>query len=189
MKLCFAIALCALSAAASAQEFKLGSKVSDFTVTDLHGAPVSYSALKGDTTVVIFIATRCPVSNAYNDRMNSVYDDYAAKGVKFVFINANSNEPPGEVAEHASQHGFHFAVYKDQGDLVADRFGAQVTPEAFVMDSTGTIRYHGYVDDAMRGPVHYQGLRLALDAVLAGKPVAKAQTKAFGCSIKRKHTS
>jgi len=188
MKISLAIALFALSTTAFAQEFKLGAKVTDFTVSDLQGAPVSYSTLKGDTTVVIFIATRCPVSNAYNDRMNAVYNDYAAKGVKFVFINANTNEPLSEVAEHAKEH-LHFAVYKDQDDLVADRFGAQVTPEAFVMDRSGTIRYHGYVDDAMHGPVHNQGLRLAIDAVMAGQPVAKAETKAFGCSIKRQHTS
>jgi peroxiredoxin len=190
MKRWLAIALFVFSAAACAQEFKLGAKVSDFTVADLQGTPVSYAALKGDTTVVIFIATRCPVSNAYNERMKAVYNDYAPKGVKFVFINANSNEPLSEVAQHAKEHGFPFAVYKDPGDLVADRFGAQVTPEAFVMDSSGTIRYHGSVDDSQaESRVHSQRLRLALDAVLAGQTVAKAETKAFGCSIKRKGAS
>jgi peroxiredoxin len=173
-----------------AQTFRVGSQVGDFTVTDLTGGSVHYSALQGDTTVVIFVATRCPVSNSYNDRMNAIYDDYSRRGVKFIFINANSTEPPEEVARHAREHGFHFTVYKDEGAIVADMFGAQVTPEAFVMDSSGTIRYHGYVDDSMNAArVHTQGLRLALDAVMAGQPVQNAQTKAFGCSIKRNHTS
>jgi peroxiredoxin len=179
-----------LAGAAFAQQFKLGSQVSDFTVMDLKGAPMTYASLKGGTTVVIFIATRCPVSNSYNQRMNAIYDDYSRKGVKFVFINSNGNEPASEVAQHAREHGLHFAVYKDPGNVVADRFGATVTPEAFVMDAGGTIRYHGYVDDSMNpSRVHNQGLRRALDAVLAGAPPPQAETKAFGCSIKRKHTS
>src|SRR5579864_4921002 len=88
------------------QEFRVGSPVSDFQVLDLQGASHSFASLKGDTTVVVFIATRCPVSNAYNQRMQALYNDYSAKGVKFVFVNANFNEPMREVAEHARQVGF-----------------------------------------------------------------------------------
>jgi cytochrome oxidase Cu insertion factor (SCO1/SenC/PrrC family) len=172
------------AAAAFGQEFKLGSKVGNFNLTDLNGQTVNFSALKGNTTVVLFVATKCPISNAYNERMSSLYNDYAAKGVKFVFINSNHNEPAGEVAEHARQHAFPFTVYK--GNAVADRFGAQVTPEAFVLDSAGIIRYHGYIDDAQNpARIQKQGLRLALDAVMAGKSVESAETKAFGCTIKR----
>ena len=69
---------------------------------------MTYASLKGRTTVVIFVAARCPVSNSYNDRMNAIYDDYSRKGVKFVFINANHNEAASEVAQHAKGHGLHF---------------------------------------------------------------------------------
>ncbi len=175
-----------LAAVANGQDFKLGSKVSDFTLTDTKGIPVSYATLKGNVTVVTFIATKCPISNAYNERMKSVYQDYSAKGVRFIFINSNSSEPAAEVAEHAQTHGFTFAVYKDPDNAVADRFGAQVTPESFVIDSNGVIRYHGYIDDSRNADrIQKQGLRLALDAVLAGKQVETAETKAFGCTIKR----
>jgi hypothetical protein len=55
-----------------------------------------------------------------------------------------------------------------------------------VIDSTGTLVYHGQIDDSRNEQrVQQQGLRMALDAVLAGKPVGVAETKAFGCSIKR----
>lgn len=176
-----------LAASAFAQEFKLGSPAGDFELQDLKGNPVKYSALKGDVTVVMFMGTQCPISNGYNDRMKAVYRDYAGKGVHFIFINANNNEPAAQVEEHAKAHGFTFAVYKDQNNVVADLFGAQVTPEAFVMDSAGIIRYHGYIDDSLNeARVHNQGLRLALDAVLAGKLVTSAETKAFGCTIKRR---
>ena len=96
--------------------------------------------------------------------MAALYKDYTAKGVKFVFINSNSSEPAAEVAEHAKAH-FPFAVYKDDGIVVADRFGAQVTPESFVIDNGGVIRYHGSIDDQQtESRVQFQGLRQALDS-------------------------
>ena len=183
------LALCAWTFAVPllAQEFKLGSTVADFQIADLQGNPIQYSTLKGDTTVVMFISTTCPISNAYNERIKTLYNDYAAKGVHFVFINANTNEPAVEVAAHAKAHGFPFAVYKDQGNATADRFGAQVTPESFVIDNARVIRYHGYIDDAQNeARVRNHGLRKALDAVLAGKPLTSTETKAFGCTIKRR---
>lgn len=168
------------------QEFHVGGKISDFSITGGNGAAVSFASLRGDTTVVIFVSTRCPVSNGYNDRMRALYDDYSAKGVKFVFINANVNEPLDEVAQHAKQHSFTFPVYKDSENKVSDRFGATVTPETFVIDRSGTIRYHGYIDDSLNpAGIHKQGLRMALDAVLAGNDVPVTETRAFGCTIKR----
>ncbi len=68
------------------QEFKLGSKVGDFTLYDLKGNPVQLSSLKGDVTVLMFIATQCPVSNAYNERMKAVYNDYSAKNPSEAFF-------------------------------------------------------------------------------------------------------
>ena len=182
----FLLGFVACAALLPGQEFKLGSKVDDFTIRNLKGGDVRFSALRGDVTVVTFISTQCPVSNSYNDRMKALYTDYTPKGVKFVFLNANRTETPTEVAEHASKHGFPFPVYKDENNLVADRFGAQVTPEAFVIDKAGILRYHGSIDDSMiQAKVEDQRLRKALDSVLAGQPVAAARTKAFGCTIKR----
>jgi peroxiredoxin len=171
---------------AMAQDYKLGANVGDFTVQDLKGAPVAFNQVKGDLTVVIFIATQCPVSNAYNERMKSLYTDYTPKGVHFLFVNANTTEPAADVALHAQSHAFPFPVYKDDGNVVADRFGAQATPEVYVMDKAGTMRYHGSIDDSQEeARIQNQWLRKALDAQLAGQPVEKSQTKAFGCSIKR----
>ncbi|HYL77087.1 MAG TPA: redoxin domain-containing protein [Bryobacteraceae bacterium] len=169
-----------------AQEFKVGSKVADFQVQDLDGKAVAFSALRGPVTVVTFISTQCPVSNGYNQRMNSLFNDYSSKNVKFIFVNANQNERADEVRRHAKQVGFVFPVYKDANNVVADRFGAEVTPENYVIDSSGVLRYHGSIDDSQNeARIRTRGLRLALDAVLAGKPVEITETKAFGCSIKR----
>lgn len=173
------------------QDFRLGSPVGDFTVNDLNGNQVKFSDLKGNVTVLMFIATQCPVSNAYNERMKALHNDYASRGVKFVAINSNNTEPAAEVGTHAASNGFGFAVYKDPSNVVADKFGAQVTPETFVIDKAGVILYHGSIDDSQNpANIKTQGLRLALDAVLGGQAVAKAETKAFGCTIKRaKRTS
>jgi peroxiredoxin len=186
MKTAFAICLTLVPGILRAQEFKLGSPVSDFQVRDLDGKPVAFSSLKGPVTVVTFIATQCPVSNSYNQRMTDLYKNYTPKNVKFIFVNANRSEPASEVRDHARRVGFPFAVYKDPDNVLADRFDAQVTPESFVIDSSGIIRYHGSIDDNMNeGRVRTQRLRAALDALLAGKPVPSTETKAFGCTIKR----
>ena len=178
--------LALLSLSIAAQDFKLGGKAGDFKLQDLDGKAVAFTDLKGPVTVVTFISTICPISNAYDDRMNAVYKDYSAKGVKFIFVNANSNESASDVRQHAKDVGFEFPVYKDPRNLAADRFGASVTPESYVIDSGGVIRYHGQIDDNRNAArARTQGLRMALDAVLAGKPVALQETKAFGCTIKR----
>lgn len=169
-----------------AQDFQVGSKVTDFELQDLDGKAAAFSSLKGTVTVVTFISTVCPISNAYNQRMNSLYSEYSAKGVKFIFANANQSEPAANVRAHAKSAGFVFPVYKDAKNVAADKFGAEVTPESYVIDGSGILRYHGAIDDSQNeARVKTQGLRTALDAVLAGKPVEQTQTKAFGCSIKR----
>lgn len=170
----------------SGQEFRVGSQLTDFPLTQLDGSPTKYSNLKGDVTLIMFISVQCPVSNSYNDRMKALYQDYATKGVKFIVINANRTEAPEAVVEHSKAHEFRFPVYKDANNVVADKFGATVTPETYVIDSSGTIRYHGSIDDSQNpSRVTTQRLRLALDAVLAGKQPPQSETKAFGCSIKR----
>lgn len=170
----------------SAQEFRLGSTVTDFSVRDLAGAETSFAQLKGSLTVVAFISITCPISIAFNDRMNALYQEYRAKGVHFVFVDSNANEPAGDIIAHAKSAGFNFPIYKDPDNRAADSFGAMATPETFVVDAAGVVRYHGYIDDSPNpARVRVHGLKSALDAILVGKEVASPETKAFGCSIKR----
>ena len=144
------------------------------------------AAFGQDITVVVFISTVCPVSNSYNLRMKDIYQDYAPKGVKFEFLNANQSESQADVEDHARRVGFPFQVMKDANNLMADRLGAEYTPESFVIDREGAVRYHGRIDDAQNpARVRQNSLRLAIDAVLAGSDVPAPETKAFGCTIKR----
>lgn len=165
----------------------IGTMIDDFTLPDADGASHSLASLKGKNgTVVIFIATKCPVSNAYNDRMEKVFEDYQAKGVNVVGINANSTEPAAEVKAHAAEKGLKFTILKDDGNKIADRLGASATPEAYLLDAKGKLVYHGRIDNS-RDPagIASSDLRDALNEVLAGKPVTKTEAKAFGCTIKR----
>jgi peroxiredoxin len=140
----------------------------------------------GKATVVMFISTRCPYSNAYVGRMKALASKYAPKGVSFVGIDADQNEPVSEVASYSKSKGFPFPVLEDRGAKAADAYDAHVTPETYVINSHGTLVYHGRIDNDMDpANVHTHDLANAIDETLAGKPVAKAQTKAFGCSIKR----
>jgi alkyl hydroperoxide reductase subunit AhpC len=144
------------------------------------------AAFAQDVTVVVFLSTVCPVSNSYNLRMKELYRDYAPKGVKFQFLNANQNESQVEVEDHARSVGFPFPVMKDANNVIADRLGAEYTPESFVIDREGAVRYRGRIDDAQNpARVRQSSLRLAIDAVLAGRDAPTPETKAFGCTIKR----
>jgi peroxiredoxin len=169
---------------------KVGSTAPDFTLpAAADGRPVALKELlgKGKAVAVLFVATKCPVSNAYNERMAALGKEYAARGVAFVGVNSNKAEPAPEVAQHAAAHGFGFPVVKDEGNKVADLYGAAKTPEVFVLDPKGTLLYHGRIDENADDPkaVRSPDLRNALDAILAGKGVPVAETKAFGCTIKR----
>jgi len=185
-----ALAAGLLAAPVRAADLRIGAPAPDFTLpAAIDGKPLALQGLlsKNRGVAVLFIATKCPVSNAYNERMAALAKAYTAKGIAFVGINSNKAEPAAETAEHAKKHGFDFFVVKDPGNKVADAYGAQKTPEVFLLDAAGKLIYHGRIDEnqddasAVRSP----DFRNALDALLAGKPVPVAETKAFGCTIKR----
>jgi peroxiredoxin len=184
----FASSLAAPAVRAAA--LKIGAPAPDFTLPAAsEGKAVALKDLlaKSKAVAVVFVATKCPVSNAYNERMAALGKEYAAKGIPLVGINSNKTEPAAEVKEHAQKHGFTFPVLKDDGNRIADAYGATHTPEVFVLDPKGNLLYHGRIDENQDDPqgVKSPDLRNALDAVLAGRPVPVAETKAFGCSIKR----
>ncbi|MGH9866725.1 MAG: thioredoxin family protein [Candidatus Polarisedimenticolia bacterium] len=181
------LAAAAVFAAEVPQAIAVGKPAPDFTLPGSDGSTHALSDLRSSKgVVIIFVSTRCPVSNAYNERMARLADTYSSKGIRFVGINANKAEQPEEIADHARKHQWSFPVLKDAGNKVADLYGATVTPEAFVVDPSGVVRYHGRIDDSQDAPaVKARDLDEALDALLAGREVAKKEAKAFGCSIKR----
>ena len=172
-------------------KIKVGEKMADFTLPDVNGQPHRLYEFEGKKAVaVIFIATRCPYCNAFNHVMASLAHEYESRGVAVIGINANRTEPVTEVAEHARTHGLDFLVLKDEGNQIADRLGASVTPEVFLLDSQWTLRYHGALGNSHQpttnpDKTNADEFRPALENVLVGKPADVAETKAFGCTIKR----
>jgi peroxiredoxin len=165
----------------------IGATIADFTIPDTDGKDHSLTSLKGKNgTVLIFIAVQCPVSNAYNERMEKLAQDYKARGISVVGINANSSEAADAVKAHAVAHHLTFIILKDNGNKIADSLGATKTPEAYFLDAGNKLVYHGRIDNSKdTTQIASSELRDALDATLSGKPVAKTTAAAFGCSIKR----
>jgi len=161
--------------------------VEDFTLNNYDGKSYTLSDSKDAKAIVImFISARCPVSNAYNERMAKLYDDYSSKDVAFLAINSNKAENSEECGEHADENDFKFPVLKDPNNKIADKYDAQVTPEIYVVNTKRELLYHGRIDNSQREDnVENQDLRKALDEILDGDEVSVTETKAFGCTIKR----
>jgi peroxiredoxin len=186
MVLVFVIAGAALAGEIPAPP-AIGSTIDEFSLPDVDGTEHSLKSLAGKNgTVLIFIAVQCPVSNAYNERMEKLAEDYKAKGIAVIGINANVSEDAAAVKAHAAEHKLAFTILKDPGNKIADKLGASVTPEAYFLDPNNKLLYHGRIDNS-RNPARIEtsDLRNALDAAVGGKSIEKTEAKAFGCTIKR----
>ena len=155
------------------------------------GKPVALADFKDKkAVVVVFLGTQCPINNAYLPRLAELAKEYEGKGVQFLGVNSNRNDTPAAVAEHARKNEISFPVLKDSRNKVCDLLGAKRTPEVVVLDAQGNVKYRGRIDDQVgydhrRAKPGKQELVDALDAVLAAKPVAVAQTEVAGCLISR----
>jgi peroxiredoxin len=165
----------------------IGATIEDFTLPDVTGTERSLKSLAGKKgTVLLFIAVQCPVSNAYNERMEKLAQDYNAKGIAVIGINSNVKEDTAAIKGHAAEHKLTFPILKDPANKIADKLGAMVTPEAYFLDASNNLIYHGRIDNSRNGDnIESTDLRNAVDAALAGKAIEKTEAKAFGCTIKR----
>jgi peroxiredoxin len=165
----------------------IGATIADFTLPDASGKEHTLTSLAGKKgSVLIFMAVQCPVSNAYNERMEKLAQDYKAKGINVIGINSNVAESADAVKAHAAEKNLTFTILKDAGNKIADRLGASVTPEAYFLDASNKLLYRGRIDNSKNVEgVTSSELRDAIEATLAGKPIAKTTANAFGCTIKR----
>ena len=170
-----------------AGDFAVGTTLENFSLPDTAGKARSFNELKGKNgAVVVFLSAQCPVVKAYNERINKVAADYAAKGITFIGINSNSTESLDWVKSDATEVGYKFPLLIDKGNVLADKLGATVTPEVYYFDAKNVLKYHGAIDNDRSGKAVTESyLRTAFDASLSGKAIAKTKANAFGCSIKR----
>ena len=177
-----------VSAKEKQEKVKLDAVVKDFTLKDAEGTDFTLYKLseKKQVTVVLFLATQCPIATDYTARIVNFVKAYDEKNVQFIGINSNKQEKIEEILAYSQKHGFEFPVLKDRENKIADYFGARRTPEVFLLDAKRVLRYAGAIDNSPKEPTkHY--LKDALDLVIAGKDIPKPskKTRAIGCTIKR----
>jgi peroxiredoxin len=144
-------------------------------------------------TVVVFTCNHCPYALAWHERIVAVAHDYSGRGVRVLAINPNDAERyPGDSpqAMRARVEGGDFEgvpYLRDESQDVARAYDAKATPDVFVLDANGLLRYRGAPDADYEDPEQNATfLRGALDAVLDGRDPDPAQTQPVGCSIKWK---
>ncbi len=145
----------------------------------------------GPVTVLVFTCNHCPYALAWHDRLLAVARDYADRGVRVLAINPNDGERYPRDSYEAMQArvredgGWPMPYLRDESQEVARAYGARTTPDVFVVAADGTIAYRGAPDADHGDPsLDAAWLREALDDVLSGEPVRRAETKPVGCSIK-----
>lgn len=166
---------------------EIGATVDSFSLADTDGATRSLNDLRGKNgTLVVWLSAQCPVVRGYKDRINQIAEAYRAKGIAFVGINSNVTEDLNWVRSNKAEFGYNFPVLIDKGNVLADKWGASVTPEVYYLDAKNVLLYHGAIDNDRSGKnITDQYLRTALDSALSGKPIARTRANAFGCTIKR----
>lgn len=166
---------------------EIGTTVDNFNLPDLNGESRSLNDLRGKNgTVIVWLSAQCPVVKLYNERIKQISDEFKANGINFVGINSNATESLDWVKSNAAEVGYKFPVLIDKDNVLADKFGASVTPEIFYFDGSNKLLYHGAIDNDRSGNNVTVGyLRNAAELALGGKAIATTKGNAFGCTIKR----
>jgi peroxiredoxin len=142
---------------------------------------------------VALLGTECPIARLYAARLAKLSEEYSESSVAFIGVFPNRHDSITEMAQFARTHGIKFPLLKDLNNQVADRLGADRTPEVFVLDKDRVVRYRGRIDDqysyGQAQPKAKQDyLVAAVTELLAGKPVTTPRTEAVGCRIGRART-
>lgn len=170
-----------------ASGLEIGATAENFSLPDTEGKMLSLKDLKGKNgTVVVWLSAQCPVVKGYKDRINEIAAAYQEKGINFVGINSNATEDLAWVKSNMAEFGYKFPMLIDKGNVLADKWGATVTPEVYYFDGKNVLLYHGAIDNDRSGKnIQEQYLKTAFDSALGGKKIEKTRANAFGCTIKR----
>lgn len=166
-----------------------------FSLPDTNGKLVSLEDFKGaPALLVMFICNHCPFVKHIRSGLAQLGKDYQTKGVGIVGISSNDvqshpDDSPAKMAQEAREAGYTFPYLYDETQDVGKAYRAACTPDFFLFDKERRLVYRGQLDDSRPGnglPVTGRDLRVALDLVLAGRPVPKEQKPSIGCNIKWK---
>jgi peroxiredoxin len=167
----------------------IGDRAPTFALPDTEGG--THTPDGAAATVLVFTCNHCPYALAWHERVIAVAHDYAARGVRVLAVNPNDAEryPRDSVQAMRArvQRGeFDGVPYlRDESQEVARAYDAKTTPDVFVLDASGALRYRGAPDADYEDPAQDAAyLRGALDAVLDGRDPDPLETPPVGCSIK-----
>lgn len=157
----------------------------EFTLPDLDGRIHMLSDYRGRLVIVNFWSAECPHARRADLALTAALEDWG-EAVALLPIAANTNETEDLIASVARGRGLPL-VLRDADHAVADRYAAQTTPHAFLIDRRGYLRYRGAVDDVslrQREPTRFF-LGEAVEALLSDRTPEPAETQPFGCIIVR----
>ena len=164
---------------------ELNKLAPEFTLPDLDGRIHMLSDYRGRIVIVNFWSAECPHSDRFDTDITTRLAQWGAD-VALLSVASNANEPDGVLMATARRRKIP-VLLRDADQSVADRYGAQTTPHAFVIDRQGILRYRGAVDDvAFRQRIATKFyLNDAVEALLAGQVPEVTETQPFGCTIVR----
>ena len=179
----------------------IGASAPDFCLPGIDGKThclKDYATAK--VLVIVFTCNHCPTAQLYESRIKQLAADYQDRGVTLIAIQPNNpmavrldemgytdlGDSFDEMKIRAAYRHFNFPyLYDGEDQKIAREYGPAATPHVFIFDSERKLRYQGRVDNNPReNLVTRKDARIALDAILAGKPVAVAKTPSVGCSTK-----
>ena len=169
----------------------IGDRAEEFTLPATDGEEHAFPQA-GRPAVVVFTRNHCPYAIAWHDRLLDVARDYGDRA-GLVLVNPNDGERYARDSFEAmtervdSDGGWPLPYLRDESQEVAQAYGAKTTPDVFVLDAEGRLRYRGAPDPDHQDPsLNASWLREALDSVLAGEDPARPETDPIGCSVKWK---
>ena len=182
-----------LAVGGTAYGIDVGATADNFTLPNpmVKGEEVTlWSETDKGLVVVAFLGTDCPMSKRYAPRLEEMSRTYRDRGVQFLGISSSHQDAGSDVARFARDYGVTFPILKDEASRVADEFGAERTPEVFLIDKDRRVRYRGRIDDQFeydleRAVPTRLDLVVAIEEVLAGSNVRTPRTTAVGCRIGR----
>src|SRR3972149_4725879 len=155
--------------------FSQGERIlPDFEWKDLDGKPYQLSDLADSKAVVFaFSGIGCPLVNLYAPKLVQMDTQYGSKGIRFFWVNSNSQDKVEELVAEKEKFGIGFPAVKDEGNRIADLLGAERTTEVFVVDPQRVVRYQGRIDTQygigwQKAEATENYLTDALDDLLAG---------------------
>ncbi len=184
------VAALALLLAATLEPAAVGKPAPAFKALDEAGAAHELSQYRGRALVLEWTNSECPfVERHYSaDTMEKLAVVLGASDVVWLAVNSTHSNTPADSKAWKAEQGFSYPTLQDPDGTLGHLYGARTTPQLYVIDAAGVLRYNGAIDDDPYGkaakPVNYVGG--AVQALLAGGSPDPSETKSYGCSVKYK---